>query len=186
MTEKQVRVRYAPSPTGHLHIGNARTALFNYLFARSQGGAFIIRTEDTDAKRNVVHGEENQFRYLKWLGMEWDEGSDVGGDFGPYRQSERVDLYRSYVDQLLAKGAAYPCYCTEEQLEAERQEQSAAGQMLGYSGKCRHLTEAERNQLVAAGREPSIRFKVPEGRVYSFDDLVKGNVSFESDGVGDF
>lgn len=182
----EVRVRYAPSPTGHLHIGNARTALFNYLFARSMGGKFIIRIEDTDTKRNVEGGEENQLTYLKWLGMDWDEGPDAGGPYGPYRQSERLELYRERTDELLSRGLAYRCYCTEEELEREREEQSARGETPRYSGKCRNLTEAERAALEAEGRVPSIRFQVPEGKIYTWNDLVKGGISFESDGFGDF
>ena len=181
----EIRVRYAPSPTGHLHIGNARTALFNYLYARNKGGKFIIRIEDTDQKRNIEGGEESQLKYLKWLGMDWDEGVDVGGAYGPYRQSERNDIYQKYYNELLEKGLAYKCYCTEEELEKEREEQMAKNETPHYSGKCRHLTTEEQQQLEAEGRQPSIRFKVPQGKVYSFDDMVKGQVSFESDGIGD-
>ncbi len=181
----EIRVRYAPSPTGHLHIGNARTALFNYLYARNKGGKFIIRIEDTDQKRNIEGGEESQLKYLKWLGMDWDEGVDVGGEYGPYRQSERNDIYQKYYNELLEKGLAYKCYCTEEELEKEREEQMAKNETPQYSGKCRHLTAEEQQQLEAEGRQPSIRFKVPQGKIYSFDDMVKGQVSFESDGIGD-
>lgn len=183
---KEVRVRYAPSPTGHLHIGNARTALFNYLYARSKGGKFIIRIEDTDSARNIEGGEDSQLKYLKWLGLEWDEGVDVGGDFGPYRQSERNDLYKKRYDELLEKDLAYNCYCTPEELEAEREAQTAKQQMPRYSGKCRHLSAEERAEREAEGREPSIRFAVPRGKTYTFNDVVKDNVSFESDGIGDF
>jgi len=179
-----VRVRYAPSPTGHLHIGNARTALFNYLFARHQGGKFIIRIEDTDKKRNIAGGEESQLKYLKWLGIDWDESVDVGGSYGPYRQSERNDLYEVYYKQLLEEGKAYKCYCTEEELEAERNEQAEKGEMGGYSGKCRHLTNEQREALEKEGRQPSVRFLVPSGKVFSFNDMVKGDVSFEADGIG--
>ncbi|MCU9615252.1 glutamate--tRNA ligase [Caldibacillus lycopersici] len=182
----EIRVRYAPSPTGHLHIGNARTALFNYLFARNQKGKFIIRIEDTDQKRNIAGGEESQLKYLKWLGMDWDEGVDVGGKYGPYRQSERNDIYKKYYDDLLDRGLAYKCYCTEEELEKEREEQIARGQMPRYSGKCRHLTKEDQERLEAEGRQPSIRFHVPAGKVYAFKDMVKDEVSFESDGIGDF
>ncbi|MBN8253744.1 glutamate--tRNA ligase [Priestia flexa] len=183
---KEVRVRYAPSPTGHLHIGNARTALFNYLFARNQNGKFIIRIEDTDQKRNIEGGEESQLRYLKWLGIDWDESIDIGGEYGPYRQSERTEIYEKYTDELLEKGAAYYCYCTEEELEKEREEQTENGQMPRYSGKCRNLTEEQQKELAAEGRKPSIRFRVPTGTVVKFNDIVKGEVVFESDGIGDY
>ncbi|EMR06355.1 Glutamate--tRNA ligase [Bhargavaea cecembensis DSE10] len=183
---QEVRVRYAPSPTGHLHIGNARTALFNYLYARHNGGKFIIRIEDTDAKRNIEGGEESQLRYLKWLGIDWDESIDVGGEYGPYRQSERNDLYKELYDGLLEKGQAYKCYCTEEELEAEREAQQARGEMPRYSGKCRHLSDDDRAKLEAEGRRPSIRIAVPEGRTYKFNDMVKDEVSFESGDFGDW
>lgn len=181
-----IRVRYAPSPTGHLHIGNARTALFNYLFARSTGGQFIIRIEDTDLKRNIAGGEESQLKYLKWLGMDWDESIDIGGEYGPYRQSERLDIYKELYDQLLEKGLAYKCYCTEEEIEAEREEQVSRNETPHYSGKCRHLTDEDRERLVHEGRKPSIRFAVPAGKILTFKDMVKDEVSFESDGIGDF
>lgn len=181
-----IRVRYAPSPTGHLHIGNARTALFNYLYARNKGGKFIIRIEDTDQKRNIEGGEQSQLKYLNWLGIDWDESVDVGGDYGPYRQSERNDLYEEYYSQLLEQGKAYKCYCSEEELEAEREAQIANGENPQYSGKCRHLTAEQQAAYEAEGRKPSIRLKVPANKVYSFDDMVKGNVSFESDGIGDW
>ncbi|AZB41231.1 glutamate--tRNA ligase [Bacillus sp. FJAT-42376] len=182
----EIRVRYAPSPTGHLHIGNARTALFNYLFARSQNGKFIIRIEDTDKKRNIEGGEESQLKHLKWLGMDWDESIDVGGEYGPYRQSERTDIYKKYYEELLDQNLAYKCYCTEEELEQEREEQTARGEMPRYSGKCSNLTDEERAKLEAEGRKPSIRFRVPQGQVITFNDIVKEEVSFESDGIGDF
>ncbi len=183
---KEVRVRYAPSPTGYLHIGNARTALFNYLFARNQNGKFIIRVEDTDQKRNVEGGEENQFHYLKWLGIDWDESVGKPGEYGPYRQSERRDIYEQHYNKLLENGAAYKCYCTEDELEEEREAQRARGEMPRYSGKCRHLTEEDQSKLAGEGRQPSIRFKVPSDKVYTFNDIVKNEVSFESNGIGDF
>ncbi|GGH85460.1 nondiscriminating glutamyl-tRNA synthetase [Pullulanibacillus pueri] len=183
---KNVRVRYAPSPTGHLHIGNARTALFNYLFARHFDGKLIIRIEDTDINRNVEGGEESQLKYLKWLGIDWDESVDVGGEYGPYKQTERLDIYKKYWQELLDKGLVYKCYCTEEELEKSREDQLARGEAPRYSGRCRHLTEEQRQQFEAEGREPSIRFAVPAGKTYTFNDIVKGQVSFESDGIGDF
>ncbi|HEY0828594.1 MAG TPA: glutamate--tRNA ligase [Bacilli bacterium] len=181
-----VRVRYAPSPTGHLHIGNARTALFNYLFARHYNGKFIIRIEDTDIKRNVAGGEQSQLTYLKWLGIDWDEGPDLGGDYGPYRQTERLDIYRIYWQQLIEKGLAYRCYCTEEELEQEREEQTARNEMPMYSGKHRNLTKEQQTAFESEGRVPSLRLRVPDERIYTFDDMVKGEVSFESKGIGDF
>ncbi|WP_285529652.1 glutamate--tRNA ligase [Bacillus altitudinis] len=182
----EVRVRYAPSPTGHLHIGNARTALFNYLFARSQGGKFIIRIEDTDQKRNVEGGEESQLRHLQWLGIDWDESIDKDGGYGPYRQSERNDIYKKYYNELLEKDLAYKCYCTAEELEEEREAQIARSEMPRYSGKCSHLSKEEEDKLIAEGREPSIRFRVTKGEIIKFDDMVKGEISFETDGIGDF
>ena len=184
MTE--VRVRYAPSPTGHLHIGNARTALFNYLYAKHFDGKFIIRTEDTDEKRNVAGGEESQLKFLKWLGIEWEEGPDVGGDYGPYRQTERLDMYQKYTDELLERGLAYKCYMTEEELEKEREEQIANGQVPKYSGAHRDLTEEQITAFEAEGRMPSIRFRVPENKRYTFNDLVRKNITFESSDFGDW
>lgn len=185
MTE-EVRVRYAPSPTGHLHIGNARTALFNYLFARKHNGKLIIRIEDTDVKRNVEGGEQSQLKYLKWLGMDWDESVDVGGEYGPYRQTERLDIYKEYWQDLLDRGLAYRCYCTEEELEQEREEQMSRGETPRYSGKHRDLTDEQRSAFEAEGRVASIRFRVPEERTYTFDDMVKGTISFNSKETGDF
>ena len=183
---QDIRVRYAPSPTGHLHIGNARTALFNYLFARNLGGKFIIRIEDTDVKRNVAGGEENQLQYLKWLGISWDESIDVGGEFGPYRQTERLDIYSKYWQELLDRGLAYRCYCTEEELEREREEQLARNETPRYSGKHRNLTAEQAAAFEAEGRVASIRFRVPEGRTYTFNDMVKGAISFDTAEMGDF
>lgn len=183
---KPVRVRYAPSPTGHLHIGNARTALFNYLYARHHDGKFIVRTEDTDQKRNVEGGEESQFSYLKWLGIKWDEGADIGGEYGPYRQLERLDIYKKYVDELLDRGLAYKCYVTEEELEKEREEQKANGQVPKYSGVHRDLTPEQQEKFEAEGRQPSIRFRVPENKTYKFNDIVRDEISFESSDFGDW
>ena len=140
-----VRVRYAPSPTGHLHIGNARTALFNYLFAKKHNGSFIVRIEDTDIERNVEGGVESQLKYLQWLGIDWDESIDKDKGFGPYRQLERIDIYQKYANQLITKGLAYKCYCTPEELEAEREELIASGNdKLHYSGKCDGLPNQDK------------------------------------------
>ncbi|MBB6455210.1 nondiscriminating glutamyl-tRNA synthetase [Salirhabdus euzebyi] len=181
-----IRVRYAPSPTGHLHIGNARTALFNYLFARNTGGKFVIRIEDTDQKRNVEGGELSQLKYLKWLGIDWDESIDVGGGFGPYRQMERLDIYKKYAEELLEKGLAYKCYMTEDELEQEREEQKAKGELPRYSGAHRDLSEEQIKQFESEGRKPSLRFRVPSNETYSFQDIVKGKVNFESSDFGDW
>ena len=186
MTNDQVRVRYAPSPTGQLHIGGARTALFNYLFARKNNGTFIFRIEDTDQTRHVETAEAKQMEGLRWLGIEWDEGLGVGGDHGPYRQTERLDLYQTYIKQLLDQGHAYECFCTEEELARERAEQEARGETPMYSGRCRHLTSAEKERLRAEGRRPTVRFLVPKDQVIEFEDQVRGHVAFESNGIGDF
>jgi len=178
-----VRVRYAPSPTGHLHIGNARTALYNYLFAKSQGGKFLLRIEDTDTARNAPGGEESQKNFLRWLGLDWDEGVDVGGDFGPYRQLERLDIYKEYADELLDLGLAYKCYCTSEELEAERETQMAQSvDNIHYSRRC---LDAENGELTARP-EYVIRFKVPMRAEYVFNDKVRGEVTFKSEDVGDW
>lgn len=182
----EVRVRYAPSPTGHLHIGNARTALFNYLFARHAGGKLILRIEDTDQKRNVLNGVESQMKYLEWLGIDWDEGPGRDGDYGPYYQMERLSLYEKYVNELMSKGLAYKCYMTSEELEAEREAQIARGEAPRYSGAHRNLTVEEREAFEAEGRKPSIRIRVPEGMTYKWTDVVKGDVSFESKDFGDW
>jgi nondiscriminating glutamyl-tRNA synthetase len=184
---QEVRVRYAPSPTGHLHIGGARTALFNYLFARHHNGKFIVRIEDTDLERNIEGGEQSQLENLKWLGIEYDESIDKDGGYGPYRQTERLDLYRKYTNELLEKGYAYKCFCTPEELEQEREAQKAAGIAAPqYSGKCRHLTPEQVEQLEAEGKPYTIRIKVPEGKVYEFEDMVRGKVVFESKDIGDW
>lgn len=181
-----IRTRYAPSPTGHLHIGGARTALFSYLWARKNGGSFAVRIEDTDVERNVADAEKKQLAGLKWLGIDWDESVDIGGPYAPYRSMERVHIYQKYVDQLLETGQAYRCYATSEELEAEREEQLARGEAPKYSGKYRDLTPEQEEALKAEGRVPSIRFRVPEGRTITVEDAVRGTVSFESDGIGDF
>ncbi|TDF91431.1 glutamate--tRNA ligase [Paenibacillus piri] len=182
----QLRVRYAPSPTGHLHIGGARTALFDYLLARKLGGKFVIRFEDTDQTRHVESGIGSQLEGLQWLGLDWDESVDVGGPYGPYRQTERLDLYRPFIEQLLQSGSAYHCYCSEADLERERAEQEARSEMPRYSGKCRHVTPEELERYQAEGRKPSVRFRVKEDRVIAFEDRVREHVEFDSGGIGDF
>ena len=182
----KVRVRYAPSPTGNLHIGNARTALFNYLFAKHYGGDFVLRIEDTDFKRNKEEGERSQLKYMDWLGLDYDEGIGKEKEFGPYRQSERIEIYQKYAEQLLAEDKAYKCYITAEELEAEREEQVANGLPPRYSGKHAHLTKEEQERFEKEGRKPSIRIRVPQDRTYSFNDMVKGELSFEGKDFGDF
>ena len=184
--EKEIRVRFAPSPTGPFHIGGARSALFNWLLARKTGGKLILRIEDTDLERSSRESEENIKAALKWLGMDWDEGVDVGGEYGPYRQTERLDLYRKYTEQLLAEGKAYHCYCTDEELEAERQALAAQSQMPRYMGKCRNLTPEQIAAFEKEGRKPTVRFRVPAGQQIVIHDMVRGDVVFDSDGIGDF
>ncbi len=180
-----MRVRFAPSPTGHLHVGNARTALFNWLMARGSGGTFILRIEDTDVERSTRESEASVLEDLRWLGLEWDEGPDVGGPHGPYRQSERLHLYRSHADDLLARGDAYYCFCPAEKLESERQAALAAGLPPRYPGTCRAIAPAEARRRVEAGQPAVGRFKVPEQREVAFDDLVRGEVRFRTEVIGD-
>lgn len=183
---KQVRVRFAPSPTGPFHIGGARSALFNWLIARQTGGKLILRIEDTDIERSSKESEENIKAALLWLGLDWDEGIDVGGEYGPYRQTERLGIYSRYTEQLIAKGRAYLCYCSEEALEEERQQLIEKGETPRYSGKCRHLTAEEKTAYDIEGRKPVVRFRVPEGTTITFCDAVREQVSFDSDGIGDY
>ncbi|MFD1428246.1 nondiscriminating glutamyl-tRNA synthetase [Kroppenstedtia sanguinis] len=183
---KEVRTRYAPSPTGHLHIGGARTALFSYLWARKNGGSFVVRIEDTDVERNLADAEQKQMEALKWLGIDWEESVDVGGPHAPYRSMERLQIYQEHLQKLLAAGQAYPCYCTQEELEQEREQQLAEGKAPKYSGRCRHLTLEERQAFEREGRKSSIRFRVPEDRVITVQDEVRGEVQFETEGIGDF
>lgn len=188
MAKQKIRVRYAPSPTGHLHIGNARTALFNYLFARHNKGTFVLRIEDTDQKRNVEGGSKSQMENLRWLGIDWDEGPDKGGDFGPYRQSERKDIYNKYIQQLLDEGKAYYSYKTEEELEEQREEQRAMGIAPHYTYEYEGLTADEiaqkQEEAKAKGLKPVVRIHIPEMETYSWEDIVKGHLSFESDTIG--
>jgi glutamyl-tRNA synthetase/nondiscriminating glutamyl-tRNA synthetase len=180
-----MRVRFAPSPTGHLHVGNARTALFNWLLARGSGATFILRIEDTDAERSSRESESAIIRDLRWLGLEWDEGPDIGGARGPYRQSERLHLYQSYAKELLGSGHAYYCFCSSEQLEAERQQALAAGRPTKYAGTCRELGAEEAQARVDAGEHPAIRFRVPTDQEVVFTDLVRGEVRFHTEIIGD-
>ncbi len=179
------RVRFAPSPTGHLHVGNARTALFNWLFARRCGGQFILRIEDTDQERVTKIYEKSLMEDLRWLSMDWDEGPEKGGGCGPYHQIERIHIYESYLNKLITDGRAYPCYCSEEELEAERTGLLAMRMPPRYTGKCRNLSDQEKKKLEREGRKPAVRFKVDKGAI-DFNDLIRGAMKFEGEALGDF
>lgn len=182
----EIRVRFAPSPTGPLHIGGARSALFNYLWARNNKGTFIVRSEDTDLERSSRESEHNILEALRWLNIQWDEGIEVGGELGPYRQTDRLALYREYTKKLLDGGHAYYCYCSEEELDRERQALIAKGETPRYLGKCRYLTAQQRAVLETEGRKPVVRFRVPEAQAIHINDQVRGDVVFDSDGIGDY
>ena len=176
-----VRVRFAPSPTGYPHIGNIRTALFNWLFARHSGGTFIVRIEDTDQSRKVEGALESILASLKWLGLDWDEGPEIGGEYGPYFQSERLELYQKYARELIDNGHAYKCYCSSERLEKMRQQMAERKESVrSYDRHCRDMTIEEQNRFEADGIVPVVRFKIPlEGKT-TFTDLVKGEVTFNT------
>ena len=181
----KVRTRIAPSPTGPLHIGTARTALFNYLFARKMGGTFIMRLEDTDTQRNRPEYEQGLYDGLKWLGLGWDEGPDTGGEYGPYRQSERSSIYAKHLKVLDEKDAVYPCFCTPEELDAERSAQQKQKLTPKYSRKCAGLSKEERQKLIDEEKRHTIRFKMPD-KTIRFHDLVRGDVEFDCTTIGDF
>src|SRR5687768_6686288 len=180
-----MRVRFAPSPTGHLHVGNARTALFNWLLARGQHGTFILRIEDTDLERSTRESEQAILDDLRWMGLQWDEGIDAGGGYGPYRQTERMQSYVDHTDRLLRDGKGYYCFCSPDTLEAHRKAQLAAGQPPKYAGTCRTIPPAEAARRKANGEKPVVRLKVPEGREVTFKDVVRGEVTFHTDVIGD-
>jgi glutamyl-tRNA synthetase/nondiscriminating glutamyl-tRNA synthetase len=180
-----MRVRFAPSPTGQLHVGNARTALFNWLLAHGKDGTFVLRVEDTDAERSTRESEQSILEDLRWLGLDWDEGPDVGGPHGPYRQSERLHLYASYANELLAGNHAYYCFCLPDKLDADRQADLAAGQPPKYHGTCRSISREEAESRIEAGERPVIRFRVPESEEVRFQDLVRGEVVFNTSVIGD-
>ena len=188
MAKNKIRVRYAPSPTGHLHIGNARTALFNYLFARHNKGTFVLRIEDTDTKRNIADGEKSQMDNLEWLGIDWDEGPDKPGKYGPYRQSERKDIYKPLIQELLDKDLAYESFMTEEELQAQREEQKARGEapryVYEYEGMSKEEIKKAQDEARAKGLKPVVRIRVPHNKTYEWDDIVKGKISFLSDTIG--
>ncbi len=183
-TDRPLRTRIAPSPTGHCHVGTARSALFNVLYTRQHEGTFVLRIEDTDAQRSTAESERGVLEGLRWLGLTWDEGPDCGGPYGPYRSSERLPLYQEVADSLLARDLAYPCYCTPEELKAEQRAAQKARRPPKYSGRCRNLTAAERRAREAAGQAARTMFKVRGGPV-AYDDLVLGHIQENSDLYGD-
>lgn len=184
MVDKPI-TRFAPSPTGELHVGNARTALFNWMFARHWGGNLILRIEDTDESRSALSYQINLLDDLKWLGLDWDEGPGKDGAHGPYKQSERLDIYSDHLKKLIDSDLVYPCFCTEEELDEERQTLILSKRMPRYMGKCRNLSGAEREALAVQGRKPSYRFKVPQTSI-EFNDLIRGPIKFEGESIGDF
>ncbi|MFA6989074.1 MAG: glutamate--tRNA ligase [Candidatus Gastranaerophilaceae bacterium] len=185
MSTSDIRVRIAPSPSGNLHVGTARTALFNYLFAKKHGGKFILRIEDTDLERTDEKYVQNIFDSLKAMGLNWDEGPDVGGDFGPYKQSQRFERYIKYVQILIDKGFAYECWCTQEELDKEKELAAQSKNPSVYSGKCINLTPEQKEIYLKEGRKPAIRFKMPSAHL-KFNDLIKGELSFDTSLMGDF
>ncbi len=186
MTERPVRVRFAPSPTGYLHIGGARTALFNWLFARHNGGKFILRIEDTDRKRFVPDALQDIVSGLRWLGLDWDEGPEIGGAFGPYFQSERTGLYRKWAHWLVERGYAYKCFCTPERLAQMRKEQVRRGEPPHYDRTCRNLSPEEVRAKEGAGAPYVIRFKSPLTGKTTFTDMIRGDITFEHKNLDDF
>lgn len=182
---KEVRVRFAPSPTGDLHVGNIRTALFDWAYARHTGGKLIFRIEDTDRERVTDEYIARAIETLRWLGLQWDEGPEVGGEFGPYLQSQRLDIYTDWAQRFLKNGDAYYCYCSTQELEQRREKQRELNQAPGYDGKCRSLTDEERSAYELQGRKPVIRMRMPEGET-RFHDLIRGEVVFEHKYVPDF
>lgn len=182
---KEIRVRFAPSPTGDLHVGNIRTALFDWAFARHTGGTFIFRIEDTDKERVTDEYIQRAIDTLKWLGLQWDEGPEVGGPYGPYLQSQRLEIYKEWADKFLNSGAAYHCYCSAEELEAERERQRAANVAPGYGGTCRTLTSEQIEKFKAEGRKPVLRMRMDDGTT-TFVDEIRGEVSFDHKYVPDF
>jgi len=183
--DRPVRVRFAPSPTGDLHVGNIRTALYNWAFARHYAGTFVFRVEDTDRDRSTDEAYAAAIDTLRWLGLDWDEGPELGGPYAPYRQSERLEIYAGVAAQLQESGAAYACYCSPAELEDRREEARRAGRAPGYDGRCRDLTPAQVGTYEAAGRRSVLRFRMPDG-VTTFEDMVRGPVSFDSANVPDF
>ena len=181
-----VRVRFCPSPTGHPHVGMARTALFNWAFARHHGGTFVFRIEDTDSQRDSEESFEQLVDALRWLGLDWDEGPEVGGSFGPYRQSERLDRYREVTEQLIEGRHAYHCFCTSDELDQRREADRAAGRAPGYDGHCRELTSSQLEAYRSEGRSSVIRFRMPDRESFTWTDLVRGDITVPAGEVRDY
>lgn len=180
-----IRVRFCPSPTGNPHVGLARTALFNWAFARHLGATFVFRIEDTDAARNTQESYETLLEVMRWLGFDWDEGPEIGGPYGPYLQSERMDIYADVAEQLRVAGRAYHCYCSQQELDERNEKARSEGRPPGYDGNCRDLTPEQVAAFDAEGRKPALRFRMPD-KTITFDDLVRGEISFESQHVPDY
>lgn len=181
-----MKTRFCPSPTGFMHVGNLRTALFNFLYAKANGGTTLLRIEDTDMDRSHDDYTQSIFKDLNWLGIQYDEGYGYGGSHGPYKQSERHDVYRHYYEMLINNGHAYPCFCTEEQLQLQRKVQLASGKPPRYNGVCRNLTNQEIKAKLNEGLKPALRYHVPQGKVIRFKDMVRGEQTYLSDDIGDF
>ena len=185
MGNRPIKVRFAPSPTGDLHVGNIRTALFDWAYARHTGGTFLFRIEDTDRSRVTDEYIAAAIDTLKWLGLNWDEGPEVGGPHGPYLQSQRLDIYAEWAARFIEQGDAYYCYCAPEELEARREAQKESGQAPGYDGKCRSISETDLARYQSEGREPVIRMRMPEGST-TFTDVIRGDCTFDHNFVPDF
>lgn len=184
--DRQIRVRFAPSPTGSLHIGGARTAYFNWLFARKHGGTFVLRIDDTDTSRSTEASYLQILDGFRWLGIDWDEGPEVGGAFGPYRQSERQSVYDAAMQRLMAEDSVYPCFCSPDQLAADRAAAQAAGKAPRYVGRCKHLSEDEQKILINGGQRPAYRLRAPETGETVVHDLIRGDVTFSNQEIDDF
>lgn len=186
MSNRKVKTRFAPSPTGLVHLGNIRTALFNVLLARKHAGKFLLRIEDTDQERSRPEFQVALQEDMRWLGLDWQEGPDAGGEHAPYNQSARGDIYQQYYDRLIERDLAYPCFCSERELKLVRKSQLAAGQPPRYAGTCARLSPQERQRKLEQGGQPSLRFRVPRGKVIEFEDAVRGKQVFNTDDIGDF
>lgn len=186
MNETEVRVRFAPSPTGHMHLGSARTALYDYLLARKTGGKFVLRIEDTDRKRYVEGAEQELIDGMHWLGIEWDEGPDKGGEYGPYRQSDRKEIYLQYAKELIRRGNAYYCFCSHERLDQVRQQKNAGTDFPHYDGTCRMMDPEEAEARVADGEPHVVRFKSPQSGTTTINDLIRGNITIDNRNLDDY